>query len=115
MTLYGYTDHLCDQAAEFEKESNQSTTFTVPTSAVARILGRAGATINSIKDDTGAQIDVDKTSDTQTTITVRGDKKAIAAAKSSIQSIASEVADRTEDTVEIDPKHVGACVAKFAE
>jgi polyribonucleotide nucleotidyltransferase len=94
------------EAAEFEKESNQSSSFTVPTSAIARILGKAGSTINSIKDETGAQIDVDKTSDSQTTITVKGDKKAIAAAKASIQSIAAEVADRAEESVTIDPKYV---------
>lgn len=98
------------EAAEFEKESNQSSSFTVPTSAVAKILGKGGNTINSIKDETGAQIDVDKTSEAETTITVKGDKKAIAAAKSTIQSIASEVADRADDSLTIEPKYHRALI-----
>lgn len=98
------------EAAEFEKENNQSTTFNVPTAAVARILGKAGANINAIKDDTGAQIDVDKTSDKETAITLKGDKQAIAAAKASIQSIVAEVGDRKEDTITIPNKFVCICV-----
>jgi predicted PilT family ATPase len=111
------------EAAEFEKENNQSSTFTVPTAAVARILGKAGANINAIKDDTGAQIDVDKTSDKETSITVKGDKHAIAAAKASIQSIVAEVGDRKEDTITIPSKFVSrpfafsprcSCLGPFA-
>ena len=56
----------------------------MPSRSVARILGKGGATINDIKDTTGAQIDVDKASDDSAVanITVRGTKKAIAEAKS---------------------------------
>jgi predicted PilT family ATPase len=94
------------EAAEFEKETNQTITFTVPTTAVARILGKAGANINAIKDDTGAQIDVDKTSEKDTSITLRGDKQAIAAAKSSIQAVVAEVGDRKEEVITIPNKFV---------
>ena len=81
------------QAVEFEKESNNVVKFTVPTKSVARILGRGVSNINEIKDETGAQIDVDKfNEDPQiTTITCRGTKKAIASAKASITAIAEQV------------------------
>lgn len=70
---------------------------------MARILGRGGANINEIKDDSGAQIDVDRsTDDPQTThITCRGTKKAIAAAKAAILAIAEQVGQETTVTLNI--------------
>jgi len=94
---------------EFEKESSHTAKFTVPTRAVARILGKGGASINAIKDDTGAQIDVDKPSDNDfskdTTITLKGTKKAIAAAKEAILAISSEVSDELTEVVRIEHKY----------
>jgi transcription antitermination factor NusA-like protein len=94
---------------EFEKESNNMVKFTVPTRAVARILGKGGASINAIKDDTGAQIDVDKPADNDsskdTIITLKGTKKAIGAAKEVILAISSEVSDETTETVHIEHKY----------
>lgn len=48
------------QAAEYEKETGQTITFTIPSRAVARVLGKAGSQINEIKEETDTQIDVDK-------------------------------------------------------
>lgn len=94
-------------AAEFEKESNNVVKFTVPTKSVARILGRGGASINMIKDDTGAQIDVDKSTDDpqRTTITCRGTKSAIAAAKASIMAIAEQVDNEVTMSINIERKY----------
>nr|GAT43004.1 predicted protein [Mycena chlorophos] len=94
------------EAVEFEKESNNVLKFTVPNRAVARILGRGGASINEIKDTTDAQIDVDKSSEdsSQTTITVRGTKKAIAAAKTAIMAIADAVTEETTITVPVESR-----------
>lgn len=94
------------EAVEFEKESNNILKFTVPNRAVARILGRGGASINEIKDATDAQIDVDKSADdsSMTNITVRGTKKAIAAAKTAIIAIADSVNEETTATVVIESK-----------
>lgn len=92
------------EAAEFEKESNNIVKFNVPTKSVARILGRGGANINSIKDETGAQIDVDKSSDDpqQTAIACRGTKKAVAAAKALIVAIAEQVDSEMTLTLNIE-------------
>lgn len=95
------------EAAAFETESRQTATFTVPTKSVAQIVGRSGSTINGIKDETGAQIDIDKasTDDGKTTVTVRGDKKAIAAAKAAVLAVAEQVGDEAQLTVTVDPKY----------
>lgn len=94
------------EAAAFETESRQSLTFTIPTRAVSQVVGKGGQTINGIKDESGAQIDIDKTGDGgKTTITVRGDKKAIAAAKASILAVSESVGEETNDTVSIDQKY----------
>ncbi|PPR02413.1 hypothetical protein CVT26_011381 [Gymnopilus dilepis] len=95
------------EAAEFEKESNNVLKFTVPTRSVARILGRGGASINEIKDTTDAQIDIDKGSEeggNTTSITVRGTKKAVAAAKAAILAIADQVTEETTATIAIESK-----------
>jgi predicted PilT family ATPase len=94
------------EALEFEKESNNVLKFTVPTRAVARILGKGGVSINEIKDETGAQIDVDKADDsgTSTNITVRGTKKAISAAKAAILTISDQIGEEATDVVTIESK-----------
>ena len=91
---------------EFEKESNNILKFTVPTRSVARILGKGGASINEIKDNTNAQIDVDKSEDSSaiTHITVRGTKEAVTAAKAAILQISEQVADEITTSVIIESK-----------
>lgn len=95
------------EAAAFEAESRQSASFTIPQKSVAFIVGRSGATINGIKDDTGAQIDIDKSAgdDGKTTVTVRGDKKAITAAKAAVLELVKEFGDEINATVTIEPKY----------
>ncbi|KAF9075421.1 hypothetical protein BDP27DRAFT_1212369 [Rhodocollybia butyracea] len=92
-------------AVEFEKETNNVLKFTVPTRSVARILGKGGASINEIKDTTEAQIDVEKVSDDQTNITVRGTKKAINAAKAAIVAISDQVAEEITVSVTVENKY----------
>jgi predicted RNA-binding protein Jag len=87
----------------------------VPTRAVARILGKGGAQINQIKDETNAQIDIDKASEVSgdsnvTNIVVRGTKDAINSAKDAIMAIANEVDDETILTVHIDNKFHGTII-----
>ena len=94
------------QAVEFEKESNNVVKFTVPARSVARILGKAGATINDIKDASGVQIDVDKAQEDNdnANISIRGTKKAIAEAKAAIVAIADQVAEETTATIDVPSK-----------
>ncbi|KAJ4001605.1 hypothetical protein F5050DRAFT_1803127 [Lentinula boryana] len=97
-------------AVEYEKETNNILKFTVPTRSVARILGKGGKSINEIKDTTDAQIDVEKVTEDQTNITVRGTKKAINAAKTAILVIADQVAEEITVTIPIDSKYHRALI-----
>jgi predicted PilT family ATPase len=100
----GAKSELLD-AAEFEKESNNVVQFTVPARAIPRILGRGGATIKQIKDDSDATIDLDKAEDgSGATITCRGSKKAIADAKAAIQSIVDQVGEEATEVLTIENK-----------
>ena len=94
------------QVLEFEKESNQILEFEVPTRSVPRILGKGGANINEIKDNTDAQIDIDRGAEDNgsTHITVRGTKAAVAAAKAAILAISDQVGEEASATVFVESK-----------
>ncbi|KAF8608753.1 hypothetical protein BDV93DRAFT_602647 [Ceratobasidium sp. AG-I] len=97
------------EAFEYEKETNQTVEFNVPTRAVARILGRSGANINEIKDETGTQIDVEKGDSydpkPETQIKIRGSKSAIAEAKKLIMAIVKEIGEEATVTIMIENKY----------
>ncbi|KAF5351639.1 hypothetical protein D9756_007548 [Leucocoprinus leucothites] len=95
------------EALEVEKESNHVLEFTVPSRAVARILGRGGASINEIKDITGAFIDIEQSpdDDATTNVSLRGTKPAITEAKSLIIEIANSVGEETTVTLTIENKY----------
>ncbi|TFK44402.1 hypothetical protein BDQ12DRAFT_641030 [Crucibulum laeve] len=101
----GAKSELLD-AVEFEKETNNIIKFTVPSRSVARILGRGGASINEIKVNTDVHIDIDRSTEDGgiTNITVRGTKKAIAAAKAEILAISDQVGEETTVTVAVESK-----------
>jgi predicted PilT family ATPase len=93
------------EAADFEKESNIIIQFSVPARAIPRIVGRGGATIRQIKDDTDATIDLDKAEDgSGATVTCRGNKKAITAAKTAIQLIVDQVGEEATEVLTIESK-----------
>ncbi|VDC07722.1 unnamed protein product [Peniophora sp. CBMAI 1063] len=93
-------------AVEFEKENNNVAKFTIPSKAIPRILGKSGATINEIKDESGAIIDLDKSEEASGTagITLRGSKTAIATAKKAILAIAEQAADEITVTLNIEAR-----------
>ncbi|GJJ06343.1 hypothetical protein Clacol_000534 [Clathrus columnatus] len=94
-------------AVEFEKESNNTLTFTVPARTISRILGKGGASIAVIRDETDAQIDVEKPGDgvDTVTITAKGTKKAISAAKAAILSIVENITAETVVNLTIENKY----------
>ncbi|CAO1613311.1 unnamed protein product [Parajaminaea phylloscopi] len=96
---------------EYEKENNNVIEVAVGTSSLARILGKSGATVNQIRDDTGAQIDIDGSGGQDTTtIRLRGTKKAIADAKTAITAIDSEVKGEESFTVNIPSRYHGQLI-----
>lgn len=90
-----------------EKESNHVTQFIVPSRSVARILGKGGASINEIKDITGAIVDIEPSAnDTSfTNVSLRGTKPAIAEAKELILEISNSVGEETTVILTIENKY----------
>ncbi|GAA6060733.1 hypothetical protein JCM10212_003777 [Sporobolomyces blumeae] len=87
----------------YEREHGNTVSFSVPVKALPRILGRGGAQVNQIKDDTGvASVDVDQADadDVEATISLKGTKGAIKKARDEIERIAKEVSD--ESRIEFD-------------
>ncbi|GAA6024660.1 hypothetical protein JCM11491_003456 [Sporobolomyces phaffii] len=92
----------------YEKEHGNVASFVVPAKALARILGRGGAQVNQIKDDTGvASVDVDhRASDNpDATISLRGTKHAIKHARAEIEKIAREVEDEAKIEMDIPKEY----------
>lgn len=91
---------------EYEKEHNQSVTMKIPVKALPRVFGRGGAAIRELQDQTGASIDVNrvKADDPSSPgeAVIKGTKQAIAAAKSAIQAIVSEIQDEVTHEIEIE-------------
>ncbi|CAG7854693.1 Protein SCP160 AltName: Full=Protein HX [Serendipita indica DSM 11827] len=97
-----------NELVEYEKENNHSISIDVSSRAVPRILGAKGAKIHEIMEETGAHVDVndkDKREKEETTsITIRGNKKSVAAAKAQVLAIANAVDDETTVVLHIEPK-----------
>jgi len=85
------------ELAEYEKENNNVLTFEVSAKSISRIVGKGGANVSQIREDTDAQIDIDREGDSgkdsSVQIRVRGTKKAVAAAKAAILEVAAEAED----------------------
>lgn len=88
---------------DYEKENGNVVSFVVVSKALPRILGKAGATINGIKEETGVNsIDVDQEEEgPSATITLKGTKSGTTKAKAMILAIAKEVEDEAKLTIEI--------------
>lgn len=91
---------------EYEKENNNVINVPVSTKSIARIMGKGGANVNRIRDETGAQIDVDRedasgNANDTTNIRLRGTKSAIAAAKAAVLAVAADVDSESSYAVSI--------------
>lgn len=96
---------------EYEKENNNVVEVSVAAQSIARIMGKGGATINQIRDDSGAQIDVDAENGKDATrIKLRGTKSAIAEAKAAIMAIDAEVKGEETFTLHIPSKYHGQLI-----
>jgi len=89
----------------YEKSQSYTETLKVKGSAIPRVVGRGGLAINSIRNSTGASINVgtanDKDEDVE--ISVVGERKAVQEAVSKIKESAEAALDLTEVTIDADP------------
>ncbi|TIB84727.1 beta and beta-prime subunits of DNA dependent RNA-polymerase [Wallemia mellicola] len=90
------------EALEFEKENNNTLKISIPSSSIARIVGKGGQQINEIKENSGAQVDFDRSTEMQqkVTINLRGTKKAIQLAKTEILTIIEQI--NSQQIINID-------------
>lgn len=99
---------------EYEKENNNVITVPVSSKSIARIMGRGGVNVNRIRDETDAQIDVDRedgANQSETTmIRLRGTKQAIAAAKREILAVAADVDSEATYSLQIPSKFHGQLI-----
>ena len=97
---------------EYEKEHGHSTTLTIPARALPRIFGRQGATIRELQEESKAEIDVVKSNqsnnpDASSTLTIKGTKQAVAAAKKAVSAIVADIQDESTFEITIErPLHV---------
>ncbi|UZJ52571.1 hypothetical protein CBS101457_001891 [Exobasidium rhododendri] len=101
---------------EYEKENNNVITVPVSSKSIARIMGKGGANVNRIRDETDAQIDVDREDggkngqEGTTSIRLRGTKAAIAAAKKEILAVAADVDSEASYSIQIPAKFHGQLI-----
>ncbi|OBA20156.1 hypothetical protein METBIDRAFT_33095 [Metschnikowia bicuspidata var. bicuspidata NRRL YB-4993] len=94
---------IVEEAEEYSATGGYSTTFEVPTFVLARVIGKGGSKLNSLRDEFGIKIDiagdaknsenVDKS--LRTEITVNGIKRNAEGAKDAIKKLANKLADDT--------------------
>lgn len=70
------------------------------------LIGKNGANIKRIRDSTGARIifPTDKDEDKEV-ITIIGKKESVEAAKTDLENVIKEIANTTESTMTVEPKH----------
>lgn len=95
---------------EYENENSHSVSIEVLQRAISLIVGKGGANINDLKDETHTRIDIDrvnqdevKVSDAKVTITITGKKAQVEKARSAMEEINKEVEDTITRTVLVDP------------
>ena len=76
---------LTEQIEAIRKENAE---FDVPTEVVSSLIGKKGANLTRIREETGANIDV--TSDGKGTVRVRGSEEAVGKARTAIESFVTE-------------------------
>lgn len=100
------------ELVEYEKENNNVVVVPVSSKSIARIMGKGGANINRLRDETEAQIDVDHedSQDNTASVRLRGTKKAIAAAKTAILATAADVDSEASYTITIPSRFHGQII-----
>lgn len=99
------TEELKD-LLDFEIENGYTKEITVPQSAISRVIGRSGETINRIIVDAGIDIDVkdeDKNSDSRV-IVLTGSRKGLTEAEKQIMAIVKDVQNTVTVELEVNPK-----------
>ncbi|KAH8555232.1 hypothetical protein BGW37DRAFT_476269 [Umbelopsis sp. PMI_123] len=90
---------------EYEVENNKVETFTFDAKHLPHIVGRNGAKVKEIKDETQARIDFNKPVDGVVTTSLQGTKESIANAKKAILEAIRELDSQVTETIKISSEH----------
>lgn len=90
---------------EYEVENNNVVTFTFDAKHLPHIVGRNGAKVKEIKDETQARIDFNKPVDGVVTTSLQGTKQSIANAKKAILEAIEELDSQVTETIKVNAEH----------
>lgn len=95
---------------KFEKENGFKETIQIPSKAIARVIGKAGVTINDIADGTGVEYKFNRDGDSEATlgyaeVELTGSKSALKDAIKKIDDIVQEVENFISVTIAVDAKY----------
>jgi predicted PilT family ATPase len=90
---------------EYEVENSKVETFTFDGKHLPHVVGRNGAKVKEIKDETQAKIDFSKPVDGVVTTTLQGTKESIAKAKELILELITELDSQVTETIKIKSVH----------
>lgn len=95
---------------QFEKENGFQSVIQIPTKAIARVIGKAGETINDIADGTGVEYKFNRDNESEESlgyaeVTLTGSKNALKEASKKIQDIIDEIENFVSISINVDPSH----------
>ncbi|GAB5585670.1 hypothetical protein Unana1_00570 [Umbelopsis nana] len=90
---------------EYEVENSKVETFTFDAKHLPHVVGRNGAKVKEIKDETQAKIDFSKPADGVVTTTLQGTKESITKAKKIILDVIRELDQQVTETLKIKSSH----------
>ncbi|WFD00899.1 hypothetical protein MYAM1_003655 [Malassezia yamatoensis] len=91
---------------EYERQNSYTETIRVSRKAVPKLLGRNGATINQLRLDTGAQIDLER-KEAGASLRLRGTRAAVEAARERIEEIVAQADSEAVYTLQIPSRFHG--------
>ncbi|KAI9292692.1 hypothetical protein K502DRAFT_294937 [Neoconidiobolus thromboides FSU 785] len=98
-------EKLAVEMEDYEKARSYSTSFTIPTKHSSHIVGRNGSNINKLKQNYDVKIEMDKSSNSETTVKVQGVQQNADKVKHEIISQVEKLADHTEEKIRVPSQY----------
>ncbi|KAJ2867665.1 hypothetical protein GGI22_001004 [Coemansia erecta] len=93
------------ELAAYEAENNHTVRFSVPADCLPHIVGRAGANINEIKDDSNTRINFGDAQDGRVEATIAGTRVGVRLAREAIEAIVSEHEAQVDVAFQVPVRH----------
>ncbi|KAJ2660768.1 hypothetical protein IWW48_002751 [Coemansia sp. RSA 1200] len=93
------------ELAAYEAEHNHTARFSVPADCLPHIVGRAGASINEIKDDSDTRISFGDPRDGTVEATIVGTRGGVRSAREAIEAVVAQHAAQADAVVHVPSRH----------